>query len=88
MKPSALQKDRAIQPGGHSRLWGDSRVCNLCSDVQSFILPISPFPSENGGAITQDMIHQATLPVKYAVFIFVNAYVTASIWGQNSPTPS
>ncbi|KAJ6650894.1 hypothetical protein lerEdw1_002242 [Lerista edwardsae] len=29
--------------------------------------------SENGGAITQDMMHQATLPVKYAVFIFVNA---------------
>ncbi|XP_066486479.1 integrin alpha-X-like [Tiliqua scincoides] len=29
--------------------------------------------SENHGPITQDMIHQATLPVKYAVYIFVNA---------------
>nr|XP_008113686.1 PREDICTED: integrin alpha-M [Anolis carolinensis] len=45
--------------------------------------------SENSGLITQDMIHQEKLPVKYAVYIFVNAidkstkYVNFSVGQEN-----
>ncbi|XP_063158565.1 integrin alpha-M-like [Candoia aspera] len=28
--------------------------------------------SENGGTITQDMVHQVELPVKYAIYVFIN----------------
>lgn len=30
-------------------------------------------PSDNGGNITKDMVHEAELPVKYAVYIIVTA---------------